>query len=196
MSDRSLVQQEQVQSAARDEVLLIARTRATGQSLLAGVLPMHAGDELAVEQQQRSGDADRGLGVAVVKQPADLCEAGGVIDGRVGRAGRRARDVQRRDDPGRVRPGQERAGWQCAARRAVQPIVDVGLSGLLEREVVVVKPAGEAARDTQVGVVAAVAARAGSSGPQLPGVVGPDLPSGVGRDVCPVGMVRGAALME
>jgi hypothetical protein len=40
--------------------------------------PDDAGDELAVEQQQRSGDADRGLGVAVVKQPAGLCEAGGV----------------------------------------------------------------------------------------------------------------------
>jgi hypothetical protein len=100
---------------------------------LFGAEPDDPGDELAVEQQERSGDADPGLGVAVVKQPAGLVEAGGVIDGRVGRAGRRARNVERRDDPGRARPGQECAGWEGAARRPVQPLVDVCLSGLLER---------------------------------------------------------------
>jgi hypothetical protein len=113
--------------------------------------PDDAGDELSVEQQQRSGDADRGLGVAVVKQAASLVEAGGVIDRRVGRARRRSRNVQRRDEPGRVRPGQERAGWERAARRPVQPLVDVCLPGLPEREIVVMKPAGEADRGAQVG---------------------------------------------
>jgi hypothetical protein len=142
-----------------------------------------AGDELAVEQQQRSGDPDRRLDVVVVEKRAGLSKACGVIDRRVARSGRRARDVERRDDPGGVCPVQERAVWERSAWWAGQPLVELSLCGLLEGEVVLVQPADQADRDTEFFVVGLVGALAGSAGSELAGVVRSELPSRVGSDV-------------
>jgi hypothetical protein len=148
-----------------------------------------AGDELAVEQQQRSGDPDRRLDVVIVKKRAGLSEACGVIDRRVARPRWRPRDVQRREDPGGVRPVQERAGRDRSAWRTGQPVVELSLSGPLERQVVLVQPEGEADRDAEFLVVGPVGALARLAGSELAGVVGSELPSRVGGDVGSVGVI-------
>jgi len=69
-----------------------------------------AGDELAVEQQQRARDPGRRLDLVVVEERAGLSQACGVIDRRVARSRRWAHDVQCGDESGGVCPVQER-GW-------------------------------------------------------------------------------------
>jgi len=80
--------------------------------------------------------------------------------------------------------GGERSAWWAG-----EPVIDLGLSGLLKGEVVLVQPAGEADRDAELFVVGLVGARAGLAGSESAGKVGSESPTRVGGDVRSVGVI-------